>query len=153
MGFDTAGLAPPPRIAPRARGLLYLVAGLILGVVLDRMMTPPPRIYPAAIPRPDTVLTRENYARIKPGMTSWEVGDILGPGTIVRESGIVVHPDGGFEEFDRGVGRSFRRTGSPAPKGAQTRVECERRWDEGGRSIRVVFLNDHAESKGCDGLY
>src|SRR5262245_50707274 len=32
-----------------------------------------------------TTVTWENYAKIKPDMTSWEVGDLLGTGEVVAE--------------------------------------------------------------------
>lgn len=95
-------------------------------------------------------VTRENYIRIKPAMSAWEVDEILGSGMLAAEEGLIVDGAGNYRKWNAGM----YETGSGL-KTAGPIQEIRRQfvWRNGKRAIFVTFLNDRVESKSEEGLY
>jgi serine/threonine protein kinase len=141
----------------RARRRLVLalaaVAAVVLGLVLYSAYGPG-QSRRAGTDARNPLVTRDNYLRIKPDMTAWEVSDLLGPGAIAGEDGLIVDAAGGFKKWSRGGGRYNEQTGTvPNHDGRPSRqVKQEVVWRSGDKVIRVIFLNDRVTDKGEEGL-
>jgi hypothetical protein len=154
---------PTPEKRTRARRLLWLavtfLAGAGSGVAFDRLaLTPTATMVLPDEPdgrADDSAVTRENFVKIAPGMSVWDVTDILGTGRVVSEEGYAVEPSGQFKKWQRGGGISKEETGKVSrPDGRASRqVKRELCWTAGRRAIYVTFVNDRVESKRESGLY
>jgi hypothetical protein len=137
----------------RARQRAFLGIGVVAAAVLCLVIyaVSRPNISPEAR---NPLVTRDNYLRIKPGMALWEVNDILGPGTITDEDGLVVDAAGNFKNWSRHGGASVQWTGSnPAQNGkADREVKIVAVWRSGPQAITVAFLNEKVTDKGEEGL-
>ena len=100
------------------------------------------------------LVTRDNYLRIKPDMPLWDVNDLLGPGTVVAEEGLIVDAAGRFKKWSRDGGSYNEETGTVAiadGKGVRT-VKQVVVWRSGDKVIRVSFLNGRVTGKREEGL-
>jgi serine/threonine protein kinase len=106
---------------------------------------------------PDNALvSRDNYMKIREGMTKMEVEDILGTGVLDGRESMSVDAAGNFVRIKEwGAGRDETRGQFEDFKGKpyQT-VTLKLRWHSGNHKvIHVTFVNDRVTSKREHGLY
>ena len=136
----------PARSGFRSRKWIGLVAVLVVGIgigmLLDRFLLPH-RATGGWLWR-DPIVTKENYAKIKQDMSSWEVDDILGSGVPGTEKGLIVDAQGRFKEWTRNGGDYNDVTGTIKEHDGKPKQEIRRDmvWRDGERAIIVTFLND-----------
>jgi hypothetical protein len=108
-----------------------------------------------AVERPDSPVNRETYAKITPGMTSWEVHDLLGSGEVIAEQGMVVDEDGQYRKWENLGFRGSNSSGTVPDHDGQPRQDVRRtvRWSDGNRMLTVVFHNDAVVEKMEENLY
>ena len=128
---------------------MMLVAGIAIGVGLDRFVLPHRPWTSSGSTNPN--VTKDNYVKIKPEMTSWEVSDILGSGEIVREEGFIVDAAGNYKKY----GPGYQETGTVSPHNGKPSQEIKQEvvWRNGEQAIRVTFLSNKAVSKKEDRLF
>jgi serine/threonine protein kinase len=123
----------PRRLPVMVLSAIVLFAAVLGGIALYRLAFTPGSLGQSSgssgpsqnPPVKNPAITRENYAKIKPGMNSWDVCDILGPGKVLQNHYYEV------EKFT-----------------ATTLV-----WRSGGKVITVEFIDDKVAKKTEEGLY
>jgi hypothetical protein len=106
-------------------GVVVLVLFALLGYVGYRLSTRSGGTTPTVT---NPFITWENYAKIKPDMSEWDVGDLLGPGTLKRDDGHV-GPDGNYRQWSHGE------------------------WRSGEKVISITFFNGKVSTKESHGLF
>lgn len=107
------------------------------------------------VERPNSPVTRETYTKIRPGMSSWEVHDLLGSGEVISEQGMVVDANGQYRKWENLGRRVSNSSGTVPDHDGQPREDVRRtvRWSNGKRMITVVFHNDSVVEKIEENLY
>jgi hypothetical protein len=99
-------------------------------------------------------VTREEYMKIKPDMSEWEVTDLLGPGVEVSADDYSRDANGHYRHVTRRGGVAHEETGNV---GAVTQPVSysmkELMWQSGERAIYVTFHDGKVSSKREQGLY
>src|SRR5262249_25896208 len=110
----------------------------------------------ASLNYPDnSLVTRENYLKIKEGMTRMEVEDILGPGIFNGIESKIVDANGNFVSVkDHGATREKQKGTYEGLNGKPYQEITEKlRWHSGNtKVIRVTFFNGKVTSKKEEGL-
>ncbi|WP_152052658.1 hypothetical protein [Tautonia marina] len=109
----------------------------------------------APVERPNSPVTRETYTKIRPGMSSWEVHDMLGSGEVIGEQGMIVDENGQYRKWENLGRRVSNSSGTVSDHDGQPREDVRRtvRWSNGKRMITVVFHNDSVVEKIEENLY
>lgn len=143
MGYE----AEFRRRRARRRALLGIglaAAGLLAWViyaVVHRLSAPPEERNP--------LVNRDNYLRIKPGMALWEVNELLGPGTVTDEEGVVIDAAGNFKRWSRHGYDYHSVSGKDSRYNGQTVQEMKQVivWRWGKKAIIVTFFNEKVIGK------
>ncbi|OWK41855.1 hypothetical protein FRUB_03933 [Fimbriiglobus ruber] len=127
--------------------------GIAGGVALDRFALPHGSVTSGGAKNPN--VTKDNYVKIKPEMTSWEVSDILGAGEVVAERGMVVDAAGRFKKYSRQGGSYDEQTGTVSGHDGKPSEEITQEvvWRNSNTAIYATFLNNKIVNKKEDGLY
>ncbi|MEW4566849.1 hypothetical protein AB1L88_03190 [Tautonia sp. JC769] len=144
----------PARSFPLGLALGLAIGGLCTWFVL-RAPQESSAIVVAPVERPDSPVNRETYAKITPGMTSWDVHDLLGSGEVIAEQGMVVDEKGQYRKWENLGHRVSNSSGSVPDHDGQPREDVRRtvQWSNGNRMITVVFHNDEVVEKMEENLY
>lgn len=94
-------------------------------------------------------VTPETFAKIKHGMSGWEVSDLLGSGRVIYEKGRVVDKDGIREWESTPNSSSSRSSNSASTKNLEHSEDITKRvvWQHQNASIYVTFKNDSVIEK------
>jgi hypothetical protein len=145
----------------RARYLIWVVpalalaAGIGIGIALDRLVLPHNSPDLVVSEQRNHNVTKENYIKIKPEMSSWEVTDLLGSGEIVKEDGLIIDAQGNFKKYTRGSGVYNETTGTVNGHDGKPKQEIKQEivWRDGSKAIYLTLSNNKVVSKREEGLY
>jgi hypothetical protein len=100
-------------------------------------------------------VTKENYVKIKPEMSSWEVNDVLGSGEIIAEEGLIVDAQGRFKKWSRNSGNYNETTGTVNGHDGKAKQQLKQElvWRNGRNAIYVTLSDNKVVGKREEGLY
>ncbi|WP_169978036.1 hypothetical protein [Tautonia rosea] len=157
---DVMGQKPGALGMGRARSFpLGLALGLVIGGICTSIVLRDSEesaaIVVAPVERPNSPVNRVTYVKITPGMSSWEVEDMLGSGEVIAEQGIIVDEKGQYRKWENLGRRVSNSSGTMSDHDGQPREDVRRtvRWSNGKRMITVVFQNDTVVEKMEENLY